>query len=158
MVSNIVRRMVSICTTLGVGALVGIMVLLVVSIVIRLLGHAVTGSYELVELFIVVTVVFALGYTAMNKGHIVIDILVSRFPQRVQAIIDSFNTTVTACYVAVLIWASIKILGDRWVKEQTLVSHIPYFPFRFVWVFGWFLFCLILLIDLFRALNKALKK
>jgi len=156
--ANIVRRTGGLGMALGATFLVGIMVLIVANIVYRLMGHVIVGSYELTELMIVVSVAFALGYAALRKTHVVVKIVVSRFPQRAQAILEAFMSLISLATWAVIAWAGFLILSERWLREESEMLYIPFLPFRFVFLFGLILLCLIFLLDLLRALSQAVRK
>ncbi len=156
--ANIVRRMGGWGMALGAAFLTGMMVLIVANIISRLSGHVIAGSYELSELMIVVAVAFALGYAALKKSHVVVKIVVSRFPQRAQSIIEAFMSLISLATWALIAWAGFLILSERWLTEETDLLDVPYLPFRFVFLLGLLLFCLVYLIDLFRALSQAVRK
>lgn len=154
----IVRRITGIGVALGAAFLVGMMVLIVANIIYRLTGHVITGSYELSELLIVVTVAFALGYAAVQKSHVVVKILVSRFPQRWQAILEAFTSFLSMGTWAVIAWASSLIFLERWLTEESEMLLIPFLPFRIVLLFGLVLIALVYLIYMVMALRKAVMK
>lgn len=155
---NIVRRISGIGTALGAASLVGMMILIVANIIYRLTGHVITGSYELSELLIVVTVAFALGYAALQKSHVEVKIVVSRFPQRWQAILEAFTSFLSMGTWAVIAWASSLILSERWLSEESEMLLVPFLPFRLVLLFGLILISLVYLIYMFMALRKAVMK
>jgi TRAP-type C4-dicarboxylate transport system permease small subunit len=138
--------------------MVAMMVLIVANIIYRLTGHVITGSYELSELLIVVTVAFALGYAAVQKSHVVVKILVSRFPQRWQAILEAFTSFLSMGTWAVIAWASSLIFLERWLTEESEMLLIPFLPFRMVLLFGLVLIALVYLIYMVMALRKAVMK
>jgi TRAP-type C4-dicarboxylate transport system permease small subunit len=146
-------------TVLSVGSLVGIMLLVVANIIARFFGTVIIGTIELVELMIVVTVAFALGYTAQRQSHVVVKVVVSRFSPRAQAILKVFTTALSIGVCAVIVWASAGIMYERaLLGEETELLSVPSFPFRFIWVFGLILFCFVLLIDLCNAISGAARK
>ena len=156
--ANIVRRISGIGTALGAAFLVGMMVLIVANIIYRLTGHVITGSYELSELLIVVTVAFALGYAALQKSHVEVKIVVSQLPQRWQAILEAFTSFLSMGTWAVIAWASSLILSERWLSEESEMLLVPFLPFRLVLLFGLILISLVYLIYMFMALRKAVMK
>jgi len=143
---------------LGAVFLVGMMVLIVASVIYRRAGHIIPGTYELSELMIVVAVAFALGYAALKKSHIVVKFVVARFPQRTQAILEAVMSFISLATWAAIAWAGFLLLSKRWLREESVMLSVPYLPFRFVFLFGLILFCLVYLIDLFRALSQAVRK
>ena len=145
---------------LGIGSffLAAIMVLIGASIIVRFFGHVILGSFELIEVMIIVTVAFAVAYTAMKQSHVAVTIFVSRLPQRIRAIIASLTWFLSLGILGLILWASADIMLDKWIGEGTDILQVPILPFRFVWVFGLLLFCLALLIEMYRALKQAVSK
>lgn len=157
-VANIFRRLNRGGMAIGAAFLTGMMVLIVANIIYRLFGHVIPGSYEISELMIVVAVAFALGYAAAQKSHVVVKIVVSRFPPRTQAILEVLMSLISLATWAVIAWASTNVLSARWLTEVTDLLDVPYLPFRIVWVLGLVMFCLVYLTDLFRALSQSVRK
>jgi len=155
---NFFRRLSTDSVAIGAAFLVGMMVLVVANIIYRLFGHVIPGSFELSELMIVVAVASALGYAAVHKSHIVVKIVVSRFSQRWQAIIEVLMSLISLATWAVIAWASFNVLSQRWLTEVTDLLDIPYLPFRMIFVVGLVLLCLVYVTDLFRALSQAVKR
>jgi TRAP-type C4-dicarboxylate transport system permease small subunit len=62
------------------------------------------GSFELVEQFMVLSGGFMLMYCTVKRGHVIIDIITSRFPKRIQEIIHcivsfiGFGTSIIIAY------------------------------------------------------------
>jgi TRAP-type C4-dicarboxylate transport system permease small subunit len=156
--TNLISRIAGVCAATGGVSLIVVMLLIVVSIVIRFFGRVLQGSYELVSLLIVVSIAFALGYTALRQGHIVVRIVVSRASERTQAIIGAFTTLISIAVWGAITWASVAIIHEKALTEASEQLQIPYLPFRCVWVLGLLLFCLVLLSDLFKAVSPKVSK
>jgi TRAP-type C4-dicarboxylate transport system permease small subunit len=152
--AKIVHRMEGISVAIGICFLLGIMVLAVSNIISRACGNVIAGTYEIIGLAIVVTVVFALGYTELEKNHIVVRVLVDRFPQRVRAIVYIITSFISLGVWALIAWAAVAILRERWLMEESQLLEIPYFPIRFIWVLGLLVFCLVLLFNLLMLLSQ----
>jgi len=143
---------------LGAAFLVGMMVLITASVISRRAGNVIQGIYELSELMIVVTAAFALGYAALNKTHIVIKVVVERFPQRAQAILGAVMSFISLATWAMVAWTGVLILSKRWLNEASEYLSVPYLPFRLIFLLGLVLVCSVYLIDLIRALRQAVNK
>jgi TRAP-type C4-dicarboxylate transport system permease small subunit len=156
--ANIVGRICSVGSAIGAAFLGGMMVLIVAVVVVRPFGEVIVGSYELIELLIVVTVAFALGYTALKKAHTVVDILVSRFPKRLQAIVAVFTCFLSFGIWGWITWAGLDIALKKGIMERTDLLLVSYLPFRLVWVFGLFLISIIFLIEMLNALKQAVSR
>jgi TRAP-type C4-dicarboxylate transport system permease small subunit len=157
--ARVVQRVIGACVGLGNIFLIGVMLLVVVVVIGRSFGQAIPGSYELMQLMLVVPIAFYIAYGAISDTHVVVKLVVSRFPKRVQAIMASFTSVLSIVTLALFVWAGAELTYKRvLIKEHTEVLEIPMTPFRGVWVFALLLFCLVILIDLSKSLRQAVKK
>jgi TRAP-type C4-dicarboxylate transport system permease small subunit len=99
-----------------------------------------------------------LGYAALNKRHIVIKVVVERFPKRAQAILEAVMSFISLATWAMVAWTGILILSKRWLNEASEDLSVPYLPFRLIFLLGLVLLCSVYLIDLIRALRQARNK
>ena len=119
----------------------------------------ITGSVELVELMMVVVVFLAIAYTASQKGHVAIELVVSHFPQRAQAIIDIFTCFLSLGLIALIIWRSVVRANSVLLANHvSAVLSIPIYPFVFIIALGCALLAIVLLANLLDALARAVKK
>lgn len=135
--------------------LAGIMVAIVLDVILRLVKIPIIGSYELTEVAIIVAVAFALPYTALKGGHVAVDLLVSRFKPRARQLSVAITILFSTVIWALVVWASVEVLQAKWLNEASYTLKIPYLPFRFIWVIGLTLFCIVYL---FEAIKRLIKK
>jgi|WetSurMetagenome_2_1015567.scaffolds.fasta_scaffold312751_2 TRAP-type C4-dicarboxylate transport system permease small subunit len=135
-----------------------LMVLVVMNIILRKAWHSIYGTYDYVGFITTIMVTFGIGYLAYKKGHIAVDLLVERFPRRVQAIIDGIGSILSFGIFALISWQLI-IYGNGVLKsgEHTLTSMTPFYPFVYGISLGMALLCLVLLVDFIKCLTKAVK-
>jgi TRAP-type C4-dicarboxylate transport system permease small subunit len=67
--------------------LVGMMLFTVADMVLRALGRPVAGSYEVIGWLSAAAMALALGYTQMHRGHVSIDLVVTRLGGRPRAVV-----------------------------------------------------------------------
>lgn len=155
-----ITAVLRICQDIGIATIVVMMLVTVVHAVGRyVFAHPVPGLIE-VSCFMLITAVFLVGgYTAMVKGHVTIGLIVDRFSERTQAIVDSF-TYILCLVVAILaLWQS--FAHGIYIMESGVTSsilRIPRFPFIYVVGVGWGLFSLAILIHLVHFLPRVVKK
>ena len=115
----------------------------------RLVWVPVKGTFELMGFFGAVVTAFALGYTQAKKAHISVDILVNRFPKRVQKILNGINSVICMIFFALAGWQIAK-LGNtlRTTGEVTETLRVIYYPFTYGVALGCFLLSLVLLVEL----------
>lgn len=155
---SLVRRTTAWGMAIGATFLIGMMGLIVANIIYRLFGHVIPGSYEISTLMLVVAVAFALGYGAVHKSHIVVKIVVSRFPERWQAGLEILMSIVSMATWAVIAWASFIVLSQRGLTELTDLFDVPYLPFRTVFVLGLAILIIVYTTDLISAIKRVVRK
>ena len=124
----------------------------------RFFKTPIPGTIELTELMLALVVFFAIAYTQVRKGHISIDVVVSRFSPRAQAIIDSITYFFSLGLFSLVTWQS-AVHANRLFEGHNVsgVLSLPIFPFVIAVAVGSLLFCLVLLVDFLRSLAKAVK-
>lgn len=149
-----------IANIVGAIALAIMMFLFAVDVALRYIFILpIKGSSELVELGMVVVVFLAIAYTASQKGHVAIELVVSHFSQRTQAILDVITYVLSLLFIIVLIWRVI-VRADLALQQSqgTVVLNIPLYPFMYLVAFGFILLAIVLLADIFNSLAKVMKK
>ena len=115
----------------------------------RILWVPVKGTFELMGFFGAVVTAFALGYTQAKKAHISVDILVNRFPKKVQKFINGINYVICMVFFGLLGWQIAKLANTlRTSGEVTETLRIIYYPFTYGVALGCFLLSLVLIADL----------
>ena len=141
----------------GIFLIVG-MLLLMSNIFGRFVHLVIPGSYELFELIMAIPVAFALVYAALQKTHVVVHLIVSRFPPKLGAATEIMTSLLSFAIWALIAWGGAHLAYENGLKEMTDILEFPVLPFRIVWLFCLFLFCLTYLVDLSRAFRRLLAK
>lgn len=123
---------------LSLVAMVFISILTFISVIMRFFGFPVLGDVELVQLAMVVLIMGGLAYTQEKEGHIAVDILVNKFPIKVQFLLDLISkllTVIMAFSIAyIYIHVFLKHLNETVLK--TTLLGIVYYPFDLIIVLG----------------------
>ena len=143
--------------SVGMGLLMLMMLLTAADVLLRyFFNRPIKGAYELTEFMLVILVFFGLGYTAVKKRHIIVDVVVSRLPQQTQVAIDSVTCFLSLGVCFLVAWQSALEARTIWLAGQTSPSlHIPIFPFILMVVVGYTVLSLVLLRDLFDSLAQV---
>jgi TRAP-type C4-dicarboxylate transport system permease small subunit len=145
-------RIVRIGAVIGASIMAVIALLITANVIVRLLGSVILGSTEIVGFLIVFSVAFAIGYTALEEGHVSVSILPSRLSQRNKGILKMVSSAVGLVCVSLMVWANIPITLKRFASgEESFVLGIPYFPARMILIYGLVLFCLVFLINIYKG-------
>lgn len=120
-------------------ALLFMMLVVTVHVIGRNIFQApIYGGLELISLAGVFLISFALGYTQLQKSHVIVEILTSRLRGAAGRVLAIFVMAINLVTVAMLVWGGFDFFWEAVVKRgsYTLVLHLPSAPFRFVWVLG----------------------
>src|SRR5512133_2890247 len=142
---------------LACAAVVAMMLLSTADVVLRLFGKPIPGTYELVGFLGTVVVSFALAFTSMEKGHIAVEILVEKLPQRAQLAIEAFCNLIGALLFGVIAYQAVLYAVDiKKSGEVSLTLQMPPYPFIFGIAAGCALLCLLLVADFLKSLRRTL--
>ena len=157
---NAISPVIPVFGNIGSVVIALIMLLTVADVVgRRVFNQPVTAAYEVNGLLLVIAVFFTIAHCQFLKGHVTIELVVSRLRQRTQDIIDSalyFFFLVTFGLITRQLWLhALKILKDN-VTSGTI--DLPVSPFAFVATLGFALLCLVVLAHLLIFLSRAIGK
>jgi TRAP-type C4-dicarboxylate transport system permease small subunit len=152
------HRIIYALTAAGSVFLGGMMLWTVAGVIVRPFGEVIAGVYEVDELLMVTVVASAICYTAMKREHITVDIIISRISPSGKVFIELIVSTLSLVIWSILFWATTEITLMKWLEERTFLLRLYYLPFRFIWLFGLIIICLVFLRDIVRAVKQVVKK
>jgi TRAP-type C4-dicarboxylate transport system permease small subunit len=136
------------------------MALTVVDVFMRyVLNAPITGATEISELMMVVLVFPALAWIALERIHIRVDLLVVKWPRRVQLIVEMITLLLALGTYAIVTWQS--FLESIEVREATSLLEVPESPFHWIMTLGFAMLCLAivtLMIENVTAIVKGEKR
>ena len=141
--------------------LLPVMMLLTVADVFlrRFLGSPIKGTVELTEFALGIVVFLALAQCAVERGHVVVDVLVSRFPQRTRASIDAIMVFFSAGMSGLISWRLfLYAMRVQYMGEVSASLGIWLWPFVFIAGVGFILLSVVYLIQLVYALREVLRR
>jgi len=125
----------------------------------RFLNKPVTGGYEISEMLLVIVIFSTIAYCQLLRGHIAIDLLVSRLRQKTQAVLNSLVYIIFLVTFGILSWQlyiyAIEVMGKNWVTGTIL---LPIYPFAFIAAIGCTLLCLVVFMHLTMYLVRVVEK
>jgi TRAP-type C4-dicarboxylate transport system permease small subunit len=147
-----ISRVLSVIFLWIAGAFMVAMILMTcANILSRLVWVPIKGTFELMGFFGAAATAFALGYAQIKKAHISVDILVNRFSEKTQSILNGINYLISMMFFGIAGWQI-----ARWAEtiretgEVTETLRIIYYPFTYAVALGCLLMALILLVDLLK--------
>ena len=158
--TGLVNRLIRIVSSVGPGIIVAMMLLTAADVILRYaLKRPIAASYEITQFMMVIVVSFGIAYCAVLRGHVKVDLVISRFPKRTQAIINVVTYLLGTAYFALLTRQAIVYI-EVTLKSglTTAVLHLIAYPFVALMALGSVLFCLALIAELFEYIVGALQK
>ena len=139
--------------------LVVIMLLGVSEVILRLFGASIYGVFEMIGFIGSVVVFFSMPQTLIQKGHIRIEVIVSRCTKRVQAAIDTITGLLSIGVCALVVWQACLVAADMLRSgEVSLTLGIPFYPFVYGIAFSCVLLGLIFLLEVLDSISVWRKR
>jgi TRAP-type C4-dicarboxylate transport system permease small subunit len=125
----------------------------------RVFNNPLPNVLELSEALLVIVVMFAMADCASRNGHVVIDVLVDKFPKKYQTGLYIFGCLVGLVVFSLIFWQTLQA-GFNFVRtgESRGVLHIPVFPFVFAFTLGSLYISLILLTQIVATFVREVFK
>jgi len=159
-VNRVVQPIGRVIYYVGLVALAAMMFLIFADVGLRyVFNRPIGGSFDLTELLMIMVVSFGFAYCAIVKGHVTVDLLMSRIPQRGRDIINVITGLLSFGLLALISWQCFLYIKVMYIKGQTTPAlPIPLYPFVAVVAVGLAVFCLVLLAQFIDFLSKAVRK
>jgi len=125
----------------------------------KVFSWSILGTVEVTEFLLLILVFFALAQTEVLNGHVKVDLVMGRFSERIQAIVDMITQVI--CFLLFGLFTSSALVYSEKMREAAEVSQdlwIPKYPFVYVVVAGCAILSLALLIKFLMALVKIIKQ
>lgn len=141
---------------LSAAAVAFIMFLTVADVFMRLFGHPISGTYEIVGFVGALIISFALPYTSIQKGHIAVDFLMMKMPWLVRVIVNAINAFIAMVLFGIISWQSvIYAVSLKNSGEVSATLQMPVYPFIYGVAVGCALLCVVLFIEFLRQFKGA---
>ncbi|NNG07534.1 MAG: TRAP transporter small permease [Desulfobacteraceae bacterium] len=119
----------------------------------------VPGATELIEFMMGIVVTFSVAYTAHEKSHIGVDLLVMKLKERTRKMIGVFTNFLTLGLFILICWQTyILMTEDYHSKIISAVLYIPVYPFIATVTVGFVILCLVLLAEFFGLLGEVISE
>lgn len=139
----------------------GVLMLLITSDVIGrfFFNKPISGTVDIAQYSMIIAVYFSVAYCAVAKGHVSVDMLVSKLPGRLQDIIGVFTGLASMALFFFVGWGAVEQLMRSISRNETSWTvNIPTWPFRLALLAGILMLFLVLLIEIVHTLGRVLKK
>jgi TRAP-type transport system small permease protein len=123
---------------IAIGFLAIMMYLTAIDVFLRyLFNRPILGDQELIEFMMAIVVSMSIGYCALKKGHVVVDILFLYLPKKMQAGFNVFHYFCGFGFFALASWRT-TIEGFTFHTRGfgSTVLNLPIYPFYWIVAFG----------------------
>jgi TRAP-type C4-dicarboxylate transport system permease small subunit len=140
-------------------AIIVMMLLTCADVVLRLFGHPILGTYEMIGFLGSIVVSFSMAYTSLEKGHVSVEILVERLPERLQMVIDTIGSFISTVLFGLISWQSaIYALDLKHSGEVSMTLQMPIYPFLLGMAVGCAMLCLVLVVEMLRSMRRMVQR
>ena len=137
--------------------LVAMMLFSVLDMALRMIGHDIAGSYEVIGWLSATAMALALGYTQVHRGHVSINLLVTHLHGRLRAGIELAMSLCSLLLFGTLAWYLTGyggVLRESGSLSETLKAIV--YPWVYVVALGAVGLTLALLVDFLRSAGRFL--
>lgn len=145
---------------LGGATLCGLVLVMFYSILARRFFNApLQGSTELTQLGLVLIIAFVFGIEHIGHEKMTVDIVIKRFPKKMQAVIAPIIFILGVAILCVVVWQLIKLGNTYRGAGQTLRNiRTPIYPFTYLLALGVFTLIPVYFVRFLRALGEVVKR
>jgi TRAP-type C4-dicarboxylate transport system permease small subunit len=156
----LMQPIIRVLLIIGISVLAVMMFLMAADVILRYLFNSpLPGAYELFEYMMAIIVSFGIVYCAHRRGHVTVDLVVDRFPKKVQAVIGSITSFFSLGLFILITWQNLWYIKEQFGSRLTsAVLLIPVYPFVAVVAIGFGAFCIVLLKDFINFLSGTVAK
>ncbi len=137
-------------------ALVLMLALVVIDVVgTKVFRNPLPGGMELVAFLGVVVIGFAIAETQIMRGHIEVEVLVSRMPKMGQRVVASIIYPLSILLFGLLAWKSFDFgYSLQSSGEVSMTQRLPFYPLLYCITLSAAVVCLVLIVQYVNALTS----
>jgi len=154
------RPFVAFVKYVALWVLAGMMFLTFTDVLFRYLFNSpVPGGDELIEFMMAIVVTFCLAYTAHERSHVGVDLLITRFSDKTRKLIGCITSFLTLVLFILICWQTIILIGEDFSSHlESGVLYIPVYPFTATVAVGLAILCLVLLAEFFSLVGEVVSE
>ena len=142
------------------GVLAVMMLLTVSDVFLRYaFNEPIIGTTELTELMMICVAFLGLGWCAIKRAHLKVDLIVARLSPRTQAIADSITLFASLCLCVFFTWRCfLESVTSIQLGVTSSLLQVPDYPFYFILTLGFALLCVVMVTNVIENIAKAVKE
>lgn len=154
--SKIVDSISRVMTWIGVCVITAMMVLTCADVILRYFNYPIRGAYDITRVLGSTLFALPIAYSFVKGYQVAVDSIFRGAPRIVRTIVDAITCLAGMTITAMIAWRSIYFGYDLFEKGRvTDTIAIPLWPFIYVMVLGFSLYCLVLLGRLFKVFKRT---
>lgn len=159
-INRVVQPVSRVIHSVGLVVLAAMMFLTFADVALRyIFNRPISGSFDLTELMMVVVACCGFAYCAVMKGHVNVDLVVSRLRQRNRAIVETITGLLGLTFLFLVTLQAFLYIKVMYLKGLvSAVLHIPVYPLVAVAAVGLAMLWLVLLADILNIISRAVRK
>ena len=145
----------SVLSAIAGAALAFLMFLTVADVVLRILGHPIVGTYELVAVSGAVAIGLSLPITSWVRGHINVDSFVARLPRVPRTVLVIATRLLVFGLFFLIGWNLLKYaMSLRGAGEVTPTLRVPFYPVVIAVGVSCLVECVVMIADIVKVLRN----
>lgn len=125
-------------------------------IVLRLFRRPILGTYDIVEFLGAVVVGFAMAQTTIERGHVAVQLVVTKFPPGIQKGIYLITHLLSIFLFTLVAWECVRYGNDLRISgEVSMTLKLPFFPILYGIAFSAAIVCVVLLVDFLMVMIRG---
>jgi TRAP-type C4-dicarboxylate transport system permease small subunit len=145
---------------IGMVFLAFLMLVITADVLMRgILNKPIRGANEIAELTMLIIVFLGIAYAQHLKANISVSILFDKFPGKLQDILNIFIYLLCLGICGAILWQAFSYHSYlAQLKRTTLILEIPVAPFQIIMIIGFFMLCIVFIIDVINSVRKVVSK
>ena len=120
-----------------------------------LLDAPIIGTLERGQIILALMIFLSWGYTQIKKGHVNVELFISKFPPRIGTVTNFITTLFMLVFTILIVWQSaVMAIETHNSGERIYVIHWPMAPFQFSIAIGGVFLCLAFIMDVIQCLHQ----
>ncbi len=144
---------------MGVFAIVAMMLLTCADVTLRYFGYPIRGAYDITRVLGSVVFSLPIAYSFIKGYQIAVDSIFNRAPRFLRMVADTMICLFSVFITAIISWRATHLGHDLYVRGRvTDTVPIPLWPFVYVMVISFAVYCLVIVAGHLSSLKKEVPK
>lgn len=140
-------------------SLVGMMLLTVADVILRLFRRPILGTYEIVGFLGAIVIAFAMPHTTLRRGHVAVEILVSRLSLSAQSLINLITRILSIILFGLIGWECFQYGNElKAAGEVSMTLRLPFYPVLYGIALAAAVVCLVVVSGIFKSMARGVRE